>query len=119
VFFAHYEPRARQDATRDRWSTASRRAAEPARDRLSGTGAQLPMSLRLLRLRGRLGPLDRRPESPVRYPALLPDIHGVSLGQTKDREDITVTVDGRPGDDAKHYQEKQVHEAIMKSRGES
>ncbi|MFL5760910.1 MAG: hypothetical protein ACJ789_14395 [Thermomicrobiales bacterium] len=41
------------------------------------------------------------------------------MSHFKDREDITVTLDGRPGDDAKHYQEKQVREAVKKSRGES
>jgi hypothetical protein len=32
------------------------------------------------------------------------------------REEITVTLDGKPGDDAKHYQEKDVREAIKKAR---
>jgi predicted RNA binding protein YcfA (HicA-like mRNA interferase family) len=33
-----------------------------------------------------------------------------------DRPEITVVLDGRPGDDAQHYQEKQIREAIRKAR---
>jgi hypothetical protein len=32
------------------------------------------------------------------------------------RPEITVVLDGRPGDDAQHYQEKQIRKAIRKAR---
>jgi hypothetical protein len=34
----------------------------------------------------------------------------------KQHIEITIVLDGEPGDDAQHYQEKQVREAIRKAR---
>jgi predicted RNA binding protein YcfA (HicA-like mRNA interferase family) len=42
-----------------------------------------------------------------------------TLYQHSDREEITVTLDGKPGDDAKHYQEKDVREAIKRVRNQN
>jgi predicted RNA binding protein YcfA (HicA-like mRNA interferase family) len=38
------------------------------------------------------------------------------LYRFEDRDETTVTLDGKPGDDAKHYQEKDVREAIKRAR---